>query len=108
MKIPYHRASAGIALGAALIAAPVLAQETAMACESQQSLQQVLESNGSIQPDDCRPIGIAQLEASGRSLCLIDLSQQDGGLIDDLRGVAAAQEWWLDCSELTRLADPAP
>lgn len=85
---------------------PALAQTSMAACESQQSLEQVLESDGSILPDDCRQISIAQLESGGRTLCLIDLSQQNGGLVDDLRGVAATQEWWVDCTALAGQASP--
>ncbi len=83
---------------------PGLAQATLTACESQQSLEQAVTSDGSIMPDDCRPISAARLTSDGRELCLIDLSQSDGGLIDSLQYVASPDQWWVACSELERLA----
>lgn len=93
---------------AGFMGTPAMAQTSFTACESQHSLEQVFESDGTILPDDCREATIAQLESNGRTLCLMDLSRQDGGLMDDLRDVAAVQEWWVDCTALTEQAGSAP
>jgi len=87
-----------------LLSGPAFAQSPLIACESQQSLEQALTSDGGIMPDDCRPISVDRLTSDGRDLCLIDLSQSDGGFISDLRDVAAPEQWWVACSELAGLA----
>ncbi|MFU8863877.1 MAG: hypothetical protein ACNA7O_08170 [Rhodobacterales bacterium] len=79
------------------------AQTSQVACESQQSLEQTLTSDGAIMPDDCRTISIERLTSDGRDLCLVDLSESGGGIISDLRDVAAPAEWWFACDELEQL-----
>ena len=96
----------GLIFCTGLAATAGLAQSPMIICESQQSLEQTLGSDGSILPDDCRDATIAQLDSNGRALCFIDLSQGEGGLIDDLRDVATAQEWWVECSSLVEHASP--
>lgn len=83
-----------------LMSMPVAAQTPALACGSQQSLEQALMSSGEIVPDDCRPVRLSRLTSEGRDLCLLDLSQTDDGLIGSLRDVATQEQWWLDCNDL--------
>lgn len=90
---------AGVAACVALLSGPAFAQSSLMACESQQSLEQSLQSDGGIMPDDYRPISVARLSTEGQELCLIDLSQSDGGIISSLRDVAAPDQWWVLCSD---------
>lgn len=107
--IPFPRpAFVSLAAFLAVLSGPAFAQTTLTACESQQSLEQALASNGGIMPDDCRPISVTRLTGDGRELCLIDLSQSDGGLIDSLRDVAAPDQWWVACSALAGTTIPAP
>ncbi len=108
MQFNYSSTVFLLAFCAGLAATPGFAQSPMVICESQQSLEQTLDSDGSILPDDCRSASIAQLDTNERTLCLIDLSEQEGGLMDDLRNVATAQEWWVECSELVDHASPAP
>lgn len=82
------------------------AQTSHVACEPQQSLEQALTSDGDIMPDDCRTISVERLSRDGRDLCLVDLSEADGGLISDLREVAVPAKWWFGCDELMELAAP--
>ncbi|WP_019956605.1 hypothetical protein [Yoonia vestfoldensis] len=92
-----------IALAAITLAlsTPAGAQTPVIACQSQQSLEQALTSNGEIMPDDCRPISIARLSNDGQDLCLLDLSRDDSSLIDTLRDAAAPDQWWMLCADLT-------
>jgi hypothetical protein len=92
----------------ALMSGPALAQSSLTACESQQSLEQSLQSDGGIRPDDCRPISVARLSSEGRELCLIDLSQPDSGIIASLRDVAAPDQWWVLCSDLVDVGVTLP
>ena len=94
----------GLAAGIFLISGPALAETTLVACESQQSIEQALTSDGGIMPDDCRPISVARLTSDGRDLCLLDLSQSDADFISSLRDVAAPDQWWVLCDELAELA----
>ncbi len=108
MQVRFASSFLSMILCAGFMGTPALAQTSIPLCESQHSLEQVLESDGTILPDDCREASIARLESDGRALCLIDLSQPEGGLIDDLRDVAAAQQWWAECAALAEQAGPAP
>jgi hypothetical protein len=104
MQIP--RTLPATAVLSCLVATAGFTQTPLYACESQQSLEQVIGSNADIMPDDCRQAQISQLTADGYSICLLDLSQSSGGLINDLRDVAVSQEWWIDCALLSAQADP--
>ena len=97
-----------ILLGCALILAAntAMGQETVTACPSQQGLEQVIGSNGQITPDDCRQVRISSLESDGERLCLVDLSGEDDGLVDQLREAATTERWWMRCEDLARLAAP--
>lgn len=106
MQISFIGSVHSLIFCAGLAATAGLAQSPMVICESQQSLEQTLGSDGSILPDDCRDATIAQLDSNGRALCLIDLSQQEGSLLDDLRDVATAQEWWVECTALLDHAVP--
>jgi hypothetical protein len=86
------------------LSAPVVAQTPLVACQSQQSLEQALISDGEIMPDDCRPVSIARLSSDGQELCLLDLSSDDSSLLDSLRDAAAPDQWWTLCSDLTASA----
>ncbi len=86
------------------LAPPLAAQSPVTACESQQSLEQALTSDGEIMPDDCRAISVARLSSDGQELCLLDLSSGDASLIGSLRDAAAPDQWWMLCADLTASA----
>lgn len=90
--------------GFIVLSGMAIAQTSSVACESQQSLEQTLTSDGAIMPDDCRPISVERLTSDGRDLCLLDLSESGGGIISDLRDAAAPAQWWVACDELGQLA----
>lgn len=104
MNVSHRIAVAGLAASMLLLSGPAFAQTPLVACESQKSLEQTLNSDGGIMPDNCRSISVAKLASDGRELCLIDLSQPDGGIISNLRDVAAPDKWWVRCNELADLA----
>ncbi|ARU01579.1 hypothetical protein [Yoonia vestfoldensis] len=89
-----------LTLVSATLALPLAAQTPVTACQSQQSLEQALTSQGEIMPDDCRAVSLARLSSDGQDLCLLDLSRDDGTLIGSLRDAAAPDQWWMLCEEL--------
>jgi hypothetical protein len=80
-------------------ALPATAQETITICETQQELEQVIGSDGSIMPDACRTMTISTLTADGVQLCYMDFSS-DGGVLGALRDAAAPAAWWARCDQL--------
>ena len=79
---------------------PVAAQETLTGCQSQQSLEQVVSSDGKLMPDDCRMLKITPVETERGRLCVVDLSSSQDGVLQQLRDAAAAQQWWVRCDAL--------
>lgn len=77
------------------------AQLQTQACESQQSLGQLMETEGSLTPDDCRPVTITRLERDAGDLCVIDFSGADNGVVDDLLAVTRTEQWWIACEDLS-------
>ena len=90
------------ALGAAavLFAFPAFSQETFPACESQRALQQLLDSDGSFVPDECRNLSISVVEQDDRRLCVIDFSGAGDGVLQTLRDAALPEQWWVRCDRL--------
>lgn len=95
-------AAASLSLAFLAPQAPTIAQEQAAfsACESQQELEQVISSDGSILPDGCRTATVNSLESNGEDLCLIDLSSSDDGIIGQIQDAAVSQKWWVRCADL--------
>lgn len=91
---------------ATLLAAPFLAplpaqaQSTMSACETEQDLQQILNSNGSYMPDNCRPLTISVVRSDNGPLCVIDFSGGDDNFLQQLKDAAVPQKWWVKCSDL--------
>lgn len=80
------------------------AQETIPACESQQELEQVLDSDGRIMPDGCRSVSLSVLDSDGQRLCLLDLSADGEGFVEQLRDAAISEQWWFRCEDLETAA----
>jgi hypothetical protein len=76
------------------------AQESLIACERQQELEQVLSSEGRIMPDGCRNISVTALVSDDQRLCLLDLSSDGEDLLDQLREAAISEQWWVQCEQL--------
>lgn len=98
------RERATLALALLLTSVPAGAQESVPACQSQQELEQVVASDGRITPDGCRSLAITVLESDGQRLCLLDLSSDDEGIVDQLREAALPERWWVRCDELSQAA----
>ena len=80
---------------------PATAQLQTQACESQQSLEQLMETKGSLTPDDCRPVTITQIERDAGDLCVIDFSGAENGVVEDLLAVTRTEQWWIACEGLS-------
>jgi hypothetical protein len=95
-------AAAALTFAAALPQSAALAQEQEQltVCTTQQDLEQVLASDGSIVPDNCRTLAISSLESDGRELCLLSFGEAEGGVLETLRDVAGTSEWWVACDAL--------
>ncbi|MDQ0325115.1 hypothetical protein J2R99_000964 [Rhodopseudomonas julia] len=94
-------AGATAAFTALAFAEPAAAQERFPACQSQQSLQQIIGSNGELMPSDCRNLTITRLKSDSGSLCLIDFSNAGGGVVQALRDAAMPEKWWVRCDQLS-------
>ena len=79
---------------------PAAAQETLTGCQSQRSLEQVISSDGKLMPDDCRMLKVTPVETDRGRLCVVDLSSSQDGVLQQLRDVASAQQWWVRCDAL--------
>lgn len=94
-----------IIVAAALVpAVPALAQENFPACQSQRALEQILDSNGSYVPDECRNLSISVVEQDDRRLCVIDFSGVGEGVLGALRDAALPEQWWVRCDQLEESA----
>lgn len=100
MKSLIAFALAGALVTPAAAAAPT-GQEVIEACTDEQSLQQVIDSNGQITPEDCMPISLSALTTQGDRLCLIDLAPGGSGVLGKLQDVARASKYWVRCSALS-------
>ena len=100
MKSPKTSLCVVVALAGFVAATGVAAQSEVPACQNQLSLEQMLESNGDIFPDDCRSAQISRIESEAGWLCLIDFSGERESLLDDLRTAAVPEEWWFPCDAL--------
>ncbi|MFN4088040.1 MAG: hypothetical protein ACK4QW_03210 [Alphaproteobacteria bacterium] len=101
--MPLFRAFLALPPSLALLGAlaiPAAAQETLTGCESQQSLEQVLSSDGALMPDDCRTLTVTAVDTDRGRLCVVDLSSGRDGVLQQLRDVAVAEQWWVRCDAL--------
>lgn len=81
--------------------APALAQEGVPACESQQELEQVLQSDGELMPDGCQLLTITTIEADTGKLCVLQFEPQDPGVLETLQEAAGPSQRWVECADLT-------
>jgi hypothetical protein len=76
------------------------AQESMIVCPSQQELEQVLQSDESFIPDDCRELTITRVDSPAGSLCVMDFRARDPGMLDQLTEAAVTTQWWVSCDDL--------
>ena len=82
--------------------APAAAQETTLtACESQQEMEQVIQSDGDLMPDGCQTLTITSVETDAAELCVLNFEAADPGVLDALQEEVTTTQWWVDCAELT-------
>ena len=87
---------------------PAMAQDAAApgpqsfpACQSQQDLEQILNSDGQLMPDGCRNISVTPVRSENGTLCVVDFSEAGQGVLEGLRDAAMPDQWWVQCDRLT-------
>lgn len=78
-----------------------------VACPSQLELEQSIESEGAILPDECTRLQVNALSSESGVLCLIDFGL-DEGFLGQLRDAAFPSQWWVECDKLARSAAGSP
>jgi hypothetical protein len=82
--------------------APAAAQDASMtACESQQEMEQVIQSDGDLMPDGCRTLNVTSIDSGSGELCVLDFEAADPGVLDALQEQVTTTQWWVACAELT-------
>jgi hypothetical protein len=82
--------------------APALAQVSFPACESQQEIEQIIQSQGELMPDGCRTITIIPVDSPAGQLCVIDIGEDDPGVIGEIAEAAVPTDWWVACADIER------
>ncbi|WP_434620950.1 hypothetical protein [Azospirillum sp. B2RO_4] len=98
---------AGAACALAWIAAPSPAsaqasQDAVVACHTQQQIEQLVRDNGQIMPDGCRNIRIRTVNRPTGDLCVLDISQTNGGITGAIVEATTDTQWWVRCRDLER------
>lgn len=81
-------------------AVPTLAQEPFPACETQQDVEQVLQSDGQLSPEGCWKLKVTRVQTQVGELCVLDFEPRDTGVLDTLREAAVPTQWWIECADL--------
>lgn len=85
---------------AAAVPSPAGAQSF-QACQSEQSMRQVVESAGALKPDDCRTLTVTPVGSGERRLCALSFSDAGDDILQKLRDAALPDRWWVRCESLT-------
>jgi hypothetical protein len=95
-------ATFAVGLAGLWFAGAALAQESVVACPSQEGLQAYLEAGEA--PEDCREITVVE---AGGGICSFDLGAggDDDGLLSALAGAAVPTRWWALCGRLEEAAE---
>jgi hypothetical protein len=85
-----------------VVAAPhsVSAASTLQACQSQQSLQQIIDSRGALKPEDCRNITVTPVGTGEGRLCALSFSTAGNDILQKLCDAALPDQWWVRCENL--------
>lgn len=78
----------------------VTAASTLRACQSQQSLQQIIDSKGSLKPEDCRELTVTPVDTGNERLCVLSFSSAGSDILQKLRDAALPDQWWVRCDSL--------
>jgi hypothetical protein len=83
-------------------ASPALAQVSFPACESQQEMEQIIQSQGELMPDGCRTITITRVDSPAGQLCVIDIAEDDPSVLGGIAEAAVPTDWWVACADIER------
>ncbi len=87
------------------VASPAVGQtdRSFPACPSQQTLEQVVGSQGRFVPDDCRKLTITPVQSGANQLCVLDFARDsDPGFLEQLKRAAVPHQWWVSCENLSQ------
>lgn len=97
LTIPAAAAVAAVTLpGAARAAEPVQFK----VCPSQEKVEQILQSNGSFVPDDCRTVTVTRVESPAGPICVLDSGKDNPGVLGTIRDAITTTQWWTACANL--------
>jgi hypothetical protein len=96
----FAAAACAVAWGAA--PAPASAQDAVVACHTQQQIEQLVRDNGQIMPEGCRNIRIRTVNRPTGDLCVLDTSQDNGGITGAIVEATTDTQWWVRCRDLGR------
>ncbi len=84
--------------------APALAQEQESfpACETQQEMEQVIQSQGELMPDGCRTVTITPVDTPAGELCALEFEAEDPGIVGAITEAAVPTQWWMACADIER------
>jgi hypothetical protein len=88
-----------LALAAAPSPADAQAEDAIVACESQQEIEQVLQSDGDLMPDGCRFLTVTRVDSGAGELCVLDFEDPDPGIVGELTEAVTPTQWWVACAE---------
>lgn len=102
--------TAGTAAVLALGATPTAAQDAApiFACPTQETLEQTIDSAGDFVPDGCRAVNISVLDSDGERLCVLQLGETSGNVLQQLQDVVTEDELWVRCDLLAAEVSDGP
>lgn len=69
-------------------------------CPSQAKIEQSIQSQGKLLPDDCRTLTVTRVDSPAGPLCVLDLSGDNAGILGTLRDAVATTQWWATCASL--------
>ncbi len=81
---------------------PASAQDAVVACHTQQQIEQLVRDKGQIMPDGCRNIRIRTVNQPTGDLCVLDISQTNGGITGAIVAATTDTDWWVRCRDLER------
>jgi hypothetical protein len=87
---------------AASASSPAFAQLSFPACESQQEIEQVIQSQGELMPEGCRTVTITAVDTPAGELCVLVFEQEDPGVVGAITQAAVPTQWWVAGADIER------
>jgi hypothetical protein len=81
---------------------PALAQVSFPACESQQEMEQVIQSEGELMPEGCRTVTVTPVDTPAGELCALEFQEEDPGIVGAIAEAAVPTQWWVACADIGR------